>query len=136
MKILKNLFAVLFLVIINNSTFAQEGVERNIEWLKLNSNRLDHVHCPTSNFFGDIYDVNNEGVKLYNEAGDQQCSIKWEDIDEIELEGGYLFLISNEYIGNRPMALKFYTKNESDLVYARYHLRRIAKERSKYYNKQ
>ena len=76
MKILKNLFAVLFLVIINNSTFAQEGVERNIEWLKLNSYRLDHVHCPTSNFFGDIYDVNNEGVKLYNEAGDQQCSIK------------------------------------------------------------
>lgn len=132
---LKKIITSALILVAFINTYAQEGIERNIEWLRTNANRIDHVHCPTSNFFGEIYEVNEEGVKLSSVASDENCSIKWTDIDEIELEGGYLFLISNEYIGNRPVALKFHTKNESDLVYARYHLRKIAKEKSNYYNK-
>lgn len=46
------------------NAYAQNGIERNIEWLKTNIDRLDHVNCPTTDFFGDLFKVNEIDIRL------------------------------------------------------------------------
>ena len=110
----KIILTVSALVGLANFASAQ-NYQQTVNWLKDNVGRIDHVNCPTIQLFGDNLEINENGVKLYDD--NQSCAIEWDEIRDIEKSKDFIYLISEKTINEKPIVLKFFINNQEDDVH-------------------
>lgn len=126
----KNIFAVVTLLTLGSSVFAQD-VNQTANWLKNNTSKLDHVNCPTKELFGDNFEINEEGMRLYSEVENKSCAIKWDNIKDIQKTKDFIFVISEELYNDKPIVLKFYSKDQTDQLHFENGFKHLANLKSK-----
>ena len=110
----KIILTVSALVGLSNLAAAQ-NYQQTVNWLKDNVGRIDHVSCPTIQLYGDNLEINENGVKLYDD--NQSCAIEWTGIKDIEKTKDYIYLISENTINEKPIVLKFFINNQEDDIH-------------------
>jgi hypothetical protein len=110
----KFILTVVALVGFNNFLAAQD-YQQTVNWLKDNIGQIDHVNCPTIQLYGNNLEINDSGVKLYDE--NQSCKIEWSEIKDVEKSREFIYLISEKTIDNKPIVLKFFINNEDTDIY-------------------
>ena len=112
----RNVFTAVALLILGGSVFAQD-INQTSNWLRNNTYRLDHVNCPTKELFGDNFEINEEGMRLYSDEANKSCSIKWEEIKDIQRTQDFIYVISEELYNDKSIVLKFYAKDQTNQLH-------------------
>ena len=110
----KFILTVVALVGFNNFLAAQD-YQQTVNWLKDNIGQIDHVNCPTIQLYGNNLEINDSGVKLYDE--NQSCKIEWSEIKDVEKSREFIYLISEKTIDNKPIVLKFFINNNDTEIH-------------------
>lgn len=107
---MKKLVCILALLGLSQFGFSQD-VKESINWVRQHANNFDHVACPTLNIFAEDIEIDENQFKIKTEY-DGSVAVKWEELEEVEKDEHYIYLISRNKAKNEPIKIKLFIGNQ------------------------